>query len=533
MMSRRASVTLLLIGVAALGAGVLARAVGGRVPTPRQWRQVDRPPSIRPDYSGVVIPPNIAPLNFSVDEPGAAFRVTASGAAGRPVEVTSRSPSIAFPLKAWRRLLEENRGGEIQFGVLVMRADGEWVQFEPIANTVSEDEIDRYLAYRIINVLYNYYSKMRMHQRDLTTSEETLILDGQAYGDGCMNCHTFFDHGTDRMIFHMRSGTTPYGHGMILIQDGEVRKISTRTKENPGLAAFSSWHPSGEAIVFSTNKVRQFFHSARAEVREGIDMNSDLNVYVLETGGVISPDPISDPDLLETWPEWAPDGRHLYFCRAPRPWSPDSDVPPPHHDEAIYDLMRISYDVDARAWGEVETVLSAEEMGASISEPRISPDGRFLLFCAARVGGFPALRPEADIHLLDLTTGEHRRLECNSDESDSWPNWSRNGRWIVFSSKRGDGLFMKPWFSHVDAAGRASKAFVMPQRDPAYYDSFMRVYHVPELVDQAIPIRGEELARIIREDPWLGMDPTVTGATPGPYGTPWSPPPAADAWSSR
>ena len=31
---------------------------------------VARPPRIRPDYSGSVIPPNVAPLNFAVREPG-------------------------------------------------------------------------------------------------------------------------------------------------------------------------------------------------------------------------------------------------------------------------------------------------------------------------------------------------------------------------------------------------------------------------------------------------------------------------------
>jgi hypothetical protein len=128
--------------------------------------------------------------------------------------------------------------------------------------------------------------------------------------------------------------------------------------------------------------------------------------------------------------------------------------------------------------------------------------------------GFPALQPDADIYLMDLKSGEYRRLDCNSDEPDSWHSWSSNGRWLVFSSKRDDGLYMKPWFSYIDEDGTAHKPFVLPQRDPAYYESFIRVYHLPEMCREPIPIRGEALARIIRSDPWVTMEGAVTGATP-------------------
>ena len=51
---------------------LLAVAIGADRPAqPTQ----PRPPRIDPDYTDVVIPPNLAPLNFSVREPGTAFRV--------------------------------------------------------------------------------------------------------------------------------------------------------------------------------------------------------------------------------------------------------------------------------------------------------------------------------------------------------------------------------------------------------------------------------------------------------------------------
>ena len=40
--------------------------------------KIDRPPVIDPDYTELVIPPNIASLNFIIQEPGSEYRVEIS-----------------------------------------------------------------------------------------------------------------------------------------------------------------------------------------------------------------------------------------------------------------------------------------------------------------------------------------------------------------------------------------------------------------------------------------------------------------------
>jgi len=139
-----------------------------------------------------------------------------------------------------------------------------------------------------------------------------------------------------------------------------------------------------------------------------------------------------------------------------------------------YDLVRVAYDLDQDRWGEPETVVSATKgVAAPCSRASRRRDASCLYL--VRLRHFPIYRPDSDLHLLDLRTGEHRRLdEINSEAADTWHCWSGNSRWLVFSSKRGDGLFARPQFTHVDEAGRFSKPFVLPQADPAYYDSCLQ-----------------------------------------------------------
>ena len=66
---------------------------------------VGRPATIYPDYRDVVIPANIAPLNFVIQEPGSDYLVQIRGEGGRPMEVASRSGEILIPHPRWRRVL--------------------------------------------------------------------------------------------------------------------------------------------------------------------------------------------------------------------------------------------------------------------------------------------------------------------------------------------------------------------------------------------------------------------------------------------
>ena len=157
-------------------------------------------------------------------------------------------------------------------------------------------------------------------------------------------------------------------------------------------------------------------------------------------------------------------------------WEDRNKVPPENYNKVKYDLLRISYDIEKDQWGEVETVLSAQDTGLSILEPRISPDGRWLLFCMCDYGSFPVYHQSSDLYLMDLKaaqqTGQYkyRRLDINSDQSESWHSFSSNSRWIAFSSKRHYGIFTRTYLSYVDKTGKVYKPIILPQKDPTFYD---------------------------------------------------------------
>ena len=165
--------------------------------------------------------------------------------------------------------------------------------------------------------------------------------------------------------------------------------------------------------------------------------------------------------------------------------------------EVRYDLMRIEYEPETGRWGELECLLAAEDTGLSITEPRISPDGRFVLFCMSDYGNFPVYRPSSDLYLMDLETRRYERLPVNSERSESWHSWSSNSRWIAFSSKRGDGLYARSYLSYINKEGQAHKPILLPQKDPTFYDSFLEDFNLPELITGPVPVTRRELVNAV------------------------------------
>jgi hypothetical protein len=461
-------------------------------PPNRNLVRVERVPQTRPDYTATVIPPNIAPLNFAIQEPGAQYHVTIRAGAGERIEIRTKTPRILIPQAPWRRLLEANRGQPFQIDVYAQSEDNGWRCFEPIANDVANEGIDKYLVYRLIHPLYNYFRDVGIYERDLESYRQRELFHGRSTADSCVNCHAFLNHRGSSCTIGIRSQA--FGNSALLVQGSSVTKLDT-------MFGYTAWHPSGRVIAYSANKVRQFFHWARAEVRDVVDLDSGLAYYDLRTQKAKTHPSISDPGRLETYPTWTPDGKYLYFCSAAFPWEDRTRMPPENYDQCRYDLMRVSYDLDSDTWGKPEMVLSSEETELCIMLPRVSPDGRFLLFCMCDYSCFPIYQPTSDLYIMDLQTGDYWEPDINSDLSESWHSWSTNSRWIAFSSKRRDGLFTRSYISYVDQEGKAHKPFILPQKDPTFYDSYLKTYSVPEFVVEPLRATERHLAEAIR---WPG-----------------------------
>ena len=461
-------------------------------------------PSIYPDYRDIVLPYNIAAVNFHITEPASAYQVKISSTNGKPVEIFSRKANIRIPMRKWKSLLDSNRGQKLFFDIYTMNSDRQWSKYKPITNTISRDNIDSYIAYRLMHPIYIHYENIGIYQRDLESYDESRIIQSYSFKNGCVNCHTFLNNRGEQMLIAIRSGKM--GNSEILV-DSKVKKIGTKF-------GYISWHPSGQMAAYSLNKVRPFFHTAGSEITDVIDLDSAICYYDFKADKILSHPLLAKKDRLETWPAWSPDGKFLYFCSAPLLWQDKETLPPPQYKDVKYDLMRISYDIETDKWEQLETVLTAEETGKSILLPRISPDGKHMLFCMTEYGCFPAYLSSSDLYMMEIKTGQYRKLDINSDRSESWHSWSSNSKWIAFTSKRRSGIYARTYLSHVDENGNASKPFIMPQKDPLFYDQFLKTYTLPELIATPVKVRETELVKAIQSKDEVHYDLPLTGATP-------------------
>ena len=507
--------------VCALIAVSLLYACRDRKPTITQYNSIDQPAKLRPDYAGSVIPPNIAPLNFVIQQEGAGYFVRIYSEEGNPIEISSRKPTIVIPMRPWHKLLDLNRGRQLNLDVYVESPAGassskgeniRWSRFQTFTAQIAPEDIDTFLVYRKIRPGHGTWRDMGIYQRNLSSFDESTILNNGYFKHGCVNCHTFCRNRPEKMLVGIRSAV--YGSSALLVEGDKVRKIGTKF-------GYTSWHPSGRVAAFSVNKVRQLFHAAASEVRDVMDFNSLMSYFLVESQSVKTTPNLAKKDRLETYPTWSADGRYLYFCSAPVTWS-DQTVVPESYDQIKYDLVRVSYDLDSDQWGQLESVLSAEDTGLSILLPRISPDGRWLLFSMCDYGCFPVYRQSSDLYMMDLeaakSTGDftYERLDINSSESESWHSFSSNSRWIVFSSKRGSGVFTRTYIAYVDKNGKVHKPIRLPQKDPAYYDSCLYTYSVPELITGPVRTTKEKLGRVVRSSEKISVNMPITMATPKP-----------------
>lgn len=447
--------------------------------------QYDCQPDIFPDYKDVTIPCNISPMNFEFMGNGPSRLLLLAG--DDTLTIKPQRGVYSFGERFWRRLLAAHKGSELKF-ILCDKTEDGWRAYKEFAMAVSEDEIDPYLAYRLITPGYSLWKDMSICQRDLESFREKVIYSNRQGKGNCVNCHSFCDRDPEHMLFHMRSELA----GTYIIRNGVKEKLDTKTDSTMSALVYPYWHPSGKYVAFSVNKTNQVLHSMNPDRIEVFDEDSDVVVYDVENHEIITSSGLSAKGAFETFPTFSPDGRSLYFCSS-KAVSPM----PEKYREARYNLCRVDFDPDACTFGAVvDTLTNAAATGKSVSYPRVSPDGKYLVYALSDYGNFSIWHKEADLYMLDLENGNVACMDAlNSDDVESYHSWSGNSRWLAFSSRRDDGLYTKPFFAYVDADGQPRKAFLLPQKNPRkFYDSQMFSYNIPELVSGDVNYGGNQIA---------------------------------------
>jgi hypothetical protein len=432
---------------------------------------VDAIPPIFPDYTGVSIPATIAPLNFTMNETFEKINAVIADSKGNKIEVQGKK-NIQIPIEKWQGILKENRSGEISLTVAV-KQDNQWKQYRPFPIYISEYPMDESLVYRLIAPGYEIYSKMGIYQRSLSDFKQTTLLENTLVSPSCVNCHAFKQTSANDMSLHVRGA---YG-GTVLQTNGQTDVLDLKREGLIGPGVYPYWHPQGKHIAYSVNTTQQMFHSIANERIEVVDLESDIIVYDIESNQVLST-PLLKTENFETFPSFSPDGKTLYFsCSA-------KQTLPGDYKEIRYNLCKIDFNPETGAFGtKIDTLVWADKDKKSVSFARPSYDGRYIMFTLSDYGNFSIWHKEADLCLLDLQTGENRLLtEVNSPDTESYHSWSSNSRWFVFSSRRMDGLYTRPYIASIDEQGQVSKPFLLPQKNPDDYLMSLYSFNIPEFV---------------------------------------------------
>ena len=447
---------------------------------------VDKLPAIYPDYIGVTIPADIAPLNFNfADEAIDRMDVTVKGEKGGELHVNGEWAD--FDIDEWHALTEQNQGGKLTVTVCTEK-DGQWTQYKDFDIFVSEARLDDWgLTYRRIKPGYEVGGDIGIYQRELSSFDEYAIITETVVPGRCFNCHTANRTNPNRLTMQMRGE----GGGTMIQKDGHQMWVETKTDSTKAAGSYSYWHPQGDYVALAVNSVHQAFFTGTGQRIEVYHTFSNVEVLDTRTNELIL-SPLLQTDDLEIFPAFSHDGKWLYYstskpCRVPA-----------EYEKVKCSLCRIAFDAEKGMFGEtVDTLLNGPATDKSYVLARPSYDGRWLMYCASSRGNFPVSQNDADLWLMDLKTGENRELkELNTPQSESYHNWSENSRWFVFSSKREDGMYTKLYLATIDEQGRVSKPFLLPQRHPRkFYRDMMDAYNCPDFTKSKVELDAHEAYR--------------------------------------
>jgi tetratricopeptide (TPR) repeat protein len=243
------------------------------------------------------------------------------------------------------------------------------------------------------------------------------------------------------------------------------RSVATTIDESP--AAASNYYVAN----FTDYRFLQVFFPTRG-----------ILMWYSRATGILQPLPgADDPRFVQMGAVWSPDGKYLVFARA-EAQDPNPEGAPaarfagdPNERQIQYDLYRIPFH-EGRG-GAPEPIAGASRNGMSNTFPKVSPDGRWIVFVQCRNGQL--MRPDSELYIVPAAGGQARRMRCNTRLMNSWHSFSPNGRWLVFSSKSRS-PYTQMYLTHIDPDGNDSPSILIDNATAAN-----RAVNLPEFVNIA------------------------------------------------
>lgn len=463
---------------------------------PTATEHSDRQPDIYPDYRGVTIPASIAPLDFTLriadgsDLTGDIY-VKVEGSKGG--QLTARGDYADFDIDDWQALTRQNQGGELKVTVTAETTKG-WTEFKPFTIYVSPYPLKAWgLTYRLIDPGYEVGGDIGIYQRDLSSFVEEPILTEKSVPGRCMNCHTPNRTDPRQLTLQIRGENG----GTLISKDGGIEWVDTKTEQTQAAGSYAYWHPDGRYVAYATNSVHQSFFTGKDANLEVYHLFSNIVVLDTKTNELILAPQLNSDDYQEIFPAFSADGKKLYYST-----SKQCNMPA-EYLKVKCSIVSIPFDDKTGTFGTAtDTLLNGRRDNRSYLLARPSYDGRWLMYTVCSRSNFSIAQRDADLWLMDLRTRQTRPLtELNTPETESYHNWSADSHWVVFSSKREDGVHTRLYLASVDDKGRVSKPFLLPQRDPwRYYHALFKAYNTPDFTRSRVTLNPRKLARSAMDD---------------------------------
>ncbi|MFC1511876.1 tetratricopeptide repeat protein [Candidatus Latescibacterota bacterium] len=333
------------------------------------------------------------------------------------------------------------------------------------------------------------YPLIAWRLRDVSRTESRLLMTDLPT---CANCHSFsLDGATLGMDIDGPAGdkgayaVAPITEHMVIERENVISWNYTFKDKPPDAKTIgfaSQVSPDGRYVVSTVNEeiyVQNFLDYRFLQVF--YVMRGILAYYSRATGEIKALPGADDTAYVHCDPVWSPDGSFIVFARAPsKDAYPDNYTPAtyandPNEIPIQYDLYRIPFN-DGKG-GEPVPVRGASNNGMSNNFPKVSPDGRYIVFVKCRNGQL--MRPDSKLWIVPAEGGEARLMKCNTPLMNSWHSFSPNGRWLVFSSKANT-PYTQMFLTHIDEDGSDTPAILIPHSTAAN-----RAVNIPEFVNIA------------------------------------------------
>lgn len=446
-------------------------------------------PPVFPDYNEVVLPVNIGSIYLETSEEIDGLAMCAVGSQEGEIWSSTSERYIGFDDEEWSDLLSKNVNGTLSIVVKFLK-EGKWTEYKPLIVTISSDSIDYGLVYRLIPPGYEGHADMGIYEYDFSTSNERALFENTKIKRSCVNCHSFNKCNPQMMSVHFR-GT----HGATILQQENKRSVlNTRTRQTVSGFVYPYWHHGGRYVAYSNTIMHQSFYPTKGRDIEVVDEASDVIIYDTETETIIKSNTIASRSSFESFPVFSSKGDSLYYISAESRRVPDEIF------DIKYSLCGVSFDAATAEIGTNVDTLIASGDSISISYPRPSYDGRFIVFTVSKYGYFHLYHQDSDLWILDLKTRKCRPLTlANSNCAESWHTLSSNSRWLAFVSRRVDNRYGRVFITHLDSLGNETKAFILPQRRPLTADmGLFDSYNCPEFVVSPTPFEEVSVSDALR-----------------------------------